>query len=412
MTAQDYKAPESVSRLEKRALVIGVLGLLGCIGGWISSPETFFRSYLVGFLAVLGLSLGSLGLLMLQHLTGGHWGIIIRRPLEAGSRVLWLVAAFFIPLAYSGMQYLYKSHKVSGEIEPRLGWLDQPAKGVEGALSDLQRTWLTHNAFLIRAAIYFVVWIGLMLLFNSLSAQQDVNKDDRKLRARIKFWAGPGIILYVFAMTFAAIDWAMSLSPHWASTIYGFMFVAGQAISAMALMILVIVMLSYSEPFASYIQHRHLHDLGKLLFAFNMLWAYFSFSQLLIIWSGNQPEEITFYHQRLQGSWGVVSVGVLLLHFFLPFLVLLSHDVKRNRKLIPVVAAWMIAMRVLDIYWLTQPEFLSSPFEKPIAIAWDLVAVLGLGGLWFWLFAAQLKRRPLLPLGDPKLSEAIANNEH
>lgn len=275
----------------------------------------------------------------------------------------------------------------------------------------MQSWWLTYNAVLVRAALYFFIWIGLALLFNAFSAEQDTNKDDRKLRARIKFFAGPGIILYVFAMSFAAIDWAMSLSPHWASTIYGFMFVAGQAISAMSLMILVVVMFSYSEPFSHIIQERHLHDLGKLLFAFNMLWAYFSFSQLLIIWSGNLPEEITFYKERLQGAWGFVAVGVLALHFLLPFLILLSHDVKRNRRLIPIVASWMIAMRILDIFWLTQPEFLSSPFEFR-ALLWDLAAVLGLGGLWLWLFAGQLKRRPLLPLGDPKLSEAIANNEH
>ena len=409
MTAQDYKAPESVTRLEKRALVVGVLGLIGCILGWITSPETFFRSYLVGFLAVLGLSLGSLGLLMLQHLTGGDWGILIRRPLESASRVLWLVAAFFIPLLF-GMGYLYKTHTVAGEV--RAGWLDLPKYPAEGGLSEMQSWWLTHNGFIFRSVIYFAVWIALMWLFNNMSVQQDINKEDRKLRARIKFFAGPGVILYVFAMSFAAFDWAMSLSPHWASTIYGFMFVAGQAISAMALMILVIVMLSYSEPFSHLIQARHLHDLGKLLFAFNMLWAYFSFSQLLIIWSGNLPEEITFYHQRLAGSWGLIAVGVLVLHFLLPFLILLSHDVKRNRRLIPIVAAWMIAMRVLDIFWLTQPEFWGSPFANPAALLWDLVAVLGLGGLWLWFFAGQLKRRPLLPLGDPKLEEAIASDEH
>ena len=405
MTAPDYKAPESVSRLEKRALVVGVLGLVGCIIGWITSPEAFFRSYLVGFLAVLGLSLGSLGLLMLQHLTGGHWGILIRRPLESATRVMWLVAGFFIPLIF-GMKYLYSNHRVG--TEDRLGWLNQPKAGEEGALSHLQQSWLTQNAFLGRAALYFLIWIGLTLLFNALSAQQDANKDDRKLRARIKFFAGPGIILYVFAMTFAAIDWVMSLSPHWASTIYGFMFVAGQAISAMSLMILVIVMLADSEPFSHFVQERHLHDLGKLLFAFNMLWAYFSFSQLLIIWSGNLHEEITFYHQRLQGAWGFVAVGVLLLHFFLPFLVLLSHDVKRNKRLIPIVAAWMIAMRLLDLFWLTRPEFTRMALPN----LWDLTVVLGLGGLWFWFFAAQLKRRPLLPLGDPKLEEAIANHDH
>lgn len=408
MTAQDYKAPESVNRLEKRALVVGVLGVIGCIVGGIMAPEIFFRSYLLGFLAVLGLSLGSLGLLMLQHLTGGHWGIVIRRPLEAATRVLWLVAAFFVPLVF-GMQHLYKTHTVGSDV--RIGWLSAPKMG-EGQLSDLQKWWLTPYGFKGRAVLYFVIWIGLALLFNALSARQDANKGDRKLRASIKFFAGPGVILYVFAMSFAAIDWAMSLSPHWASTIYGFMFVAGQAISAMSLMILVIVMLAGSEPFSHLFQERHLHDLGKLLFAFNMLWAYFSFSQLLIIWSGNQPEEITFYHQRLQGTWGVIAVGVLVLHFFLPFLTLLSHDVKRSRKLIAVVAGWMIAMRVLDLFWLTQPEFSASPFEKPLALLLDLAVILGLGGLWFWLFAMQLKRRPLLPLGDPKLSEAIANNEH
>lgn len=411
MTAQDYKAPDSVSRLEKRALFVGVLGLVGCVLGMVIDKETFFRSYLLGFLVVLGLSLGSLGLLMLQHLTGGHWGILIRRPLESATRVLWLVAVFFIPLAAYGMKYLYSTHTVAGEI--RKGWLDPSMKyPAEGGLSQMQSWWLTHNAVIGRAVLYFAVWIGLALLFNSLSAQQDTNKEDRKLRARIKFFAGPGIILYVFAMSFMAIDWAMSLSPHWASTIYGFMYVAGQAISAMALMILTIVMLSRSEPFSHFIQQRHLHDLGKLLFAFNMLWAYFSFSQLLIIWSGNLPEEITFYHQRLQGAWGAVAVGVLVLHFFLPFLVLLSHDVKRNPNLIKVVAGWMIAMRVLDLFWLTQPEFFSSPFEKPVALLWDIVAVLGLGGLWLWYFAVQLKQRPLLPLGDPKLEEAIASNEH
>ncbi len=405
MTAQDYKAPESVTRLEKRALVIGVLGLVGCIIGWVTSPETFFRSYLVGFLAVLGLSLGSLGLLMLQHLTGGHWGILIRRPLESATRVLWLVAAFFIPLIF-GMQHLYKTHTVAGEV--RGGWLNLPKYPAEGGLSKMQSWWLTHNGFLFRAILYFAIWIVLMWLFNAMSGQQDANKEDRRLRARIKFYAGPGIILYVFGMTFAAIDWVMSLSPHWASTIYGFMFVAGQAISAMALMILVIVMFSYSEPFSHFIQSRHLHDLGKLLFAFNMLWAYFSFSQLLIIWSGNLPEEITFYYQRLSGAWGFVAVGVLLVHFFLPFLILLSHDVKRNKRLLALIACWMVVARVLDLFWLTRPEFTKQILPN----VWDVAALLGLGGLWFWFFAVQLKQRPLLPLGDPKLEEAIASDEH
>jgi len=359
----------------------------------------------VAFLLVLGLSLGSLGLLMLQHLTGGHWGILIRRPLEAATRVLWLPLAFSLPLIY-GMKYLYTTHTV-GE-ETRIGWLDAPTAGHEGALSDLQQWYLTRNFFIARIAVYFLVWIGLMLLFNAMSKQQDVNQDDRALRARIKFFAGPGIILYVFAMTFAAIDWSMSLSPHWASTIYGFLFVAGQAISAMSLMIITVVMLSRTEPFTGVVHKRHLHDLGKLLFAFNMLWAYFGFSQLLIIWAGNQPEEITFFKSRLNGGWGVVAAMVLILHFFIPFFALLSRDVKRNQAVLPKIAMWLIAMRCLDLYWLTRPEFTSNALPS----LWDIGAILALGGIWLWFFAVQLKQRPLLPLGEPKLAEAIANHEH
>jgi hypothetical protein len=405
MSTQDYKAPESVGRLEKRALVVGVLGLVVSVVGWITKPEDFYRSYLIAFLFVLGLSLGSLGLLMLQHLTGGHWGILIRRPLESATRVLWLVPIFFIPVIL-GMNALYSTHSVDGN--DRLGWLNPPPPGHEGALSSLQQSYLTKNGFLLRAVIYFAVWIGLMWLFNKMSAEQDVNQGDRALRGRLKFWAGPGIILYVFAMTFAAIDWAMSLSPHWASTIYGFLFVAGQAISAMSLMIITVIMFSKTEPFAHVVQRRHLHDLGKLLFAFNMLWAYFEFSQLLIIWSGNQPEEISFYRSRLFGGWGVVAAMVLILHFFLPFFALLSRDVKRNQAILPKIAMWLIAMRCLELFWLTRPEFTSSALPK----LWDFATVLALGGIWLWFFAVQLKQRPLLPLGEPKLAEAIANHEH
>jgi hypothetical protein len=399
MSAEEYKAPESVGRLQKRALVVGVLGLIVSIVGWITKPEDFFRSYLVAFLLVLGLSLGSLGLLMLQHLTGGDWGILIRRPLESATRVLWLVLAFFLPIPFFGMKYLYSA------------WLNAPKTG-EGALSPLQQGYLTHNWFVIRGFVYFVVWIGLMLLFNAMSRQQDVNQEDRALRARIKFFAGPGIILYVFAMTFAAIDWSMSLSPHWASTIYGFLFVAGQAISALSLMIIMVIMFSRSEAFAHVVQKRHLHDLGKLLFAFNMLWAYFSFSQLLIIWSGNQPEEITFYKSRLFGGWGVVAALVLTLHFFIPFFALLSRDVKRNQSVLPKIAMWLIAMRCLDLFWLTRPEFMQLTFETLPKVLWDFAAIFALGGIWLWFFAVQLKQMPLLPLGEPKLAEAIANHEH
>ncbi|MGC0779752.1 MAG: hypothetical protein WCD68_21340, partial [Candidatus Acidiferrum sp.] len=346
MNEQDYQAPASVSRVQTAGLAVGGVALLAAIFGAFSVPEKFYQSYIFSYMLVLGLTLGSLGLLMLQHLTGGHWGIIIRRPLEAASRNIWLVLLMFVPIVL-GMKSLYRA------------WLD-PEKLKAEPLSAYQQGYLTSGGFLGRAVLYFAIWGALVWLFNSWSREQDLNREDRALRRRLKLLAGPGIILYVLAMTFAAIDWVMSLSPHWASTIYGFIFVAGQAITAISLMIIVVAALSSSESYAGIIQKRHLHDLGKLLFAFNMLWAYFDFSQLLIIWSGNQPEEISFYRTRLYGGWGVVAVIVLIFSFALPFLVLLSRDIKRSAGLISKVAIWMILMRLVDLFWMTRPEFSSS----------------------------------------------------
>jgi hypothetical protein len=394
MTAQEYRAPDSVGRLQRNAFVAGGIALILCIFGAIKSPQVFFPSYLMAYLLVLGLALGSLGLLMLQHLTGGHWGIVIRRPLESATRTLPLLAVLFLPIVF-GMKYLYGA------------WLD-PEKVRAEPLSAMQQGYLTAHGFYIRAFFYFVIWIGLMFIFNRWSREQDVNQTDHALRRRFKMLAGPGIILYVFAMTFAAIDWVMSISPHWASTIYGFLFVAGQLISAMSLMIAVVVLLSRTAPMAGLIQKRHIHDLGKLLLAFVMLFAYFDFSQLLIIWSGNQPEEITFYRSRLYGEWGVVAIIVLVFHFFVPFFLLLSRDLKRNPRLLPKVAIWMIVVRLVDLFWMTRPEFTARAIPSWI----DFVVPIALIGLWLAFFAFNLQKLPLLPLGDPKLAEAIAHHEH
>lgn len=400
MSAQDYQAPASVNRVQTGGLIVGGIALVLAIFGAVTSSEKFYHAYLFSYMWVLGLTLGSLGLLMLQHLTGGIWGIVIRRPLEAATRNIWLVLLMFIPVVL-GMKYLYSGNGVE------TGWLNSPKTG-EGSLTPWQQSYLTTNGYLIRAVVYFVVWLVLVWIFNRWSREQDVNRSDRSLRRRIKMLAGPGIILYVLAMTFAAIDWVMSTSPHWASTIYGFLFVAGQAISSMALMIAIVVLLAASEPYARLIKKRHLHDLGKLLFAFNMLWAYFAFSQLLIIWSGNQPEEITFYQTRLHSAWGVVAVFVLLFHFAIPFLLLLSRDVKRTASLISKVAIWMIFMRLVDLFWMTKPEFT----ENAVPSWLDIVVPIALVGLWLGFFAMNLKKMPLLPLGEPKLAEVIASDEH
>jgi len=395
MAEEEYPAPESVGRFQTRALGVGAIALALSLFGAVFSPGAFYQSYLMSFLFVLGLALGSLGLVMLQHLTAGHWGVIIRRPLESATRTLPLLAVLFVPIALFGMKYLY------GE------WLD-PKMLLKEPLSQFQQSYLTRGGYITRAVVYFALWLALMFIFNIWSKQQDIHREDRALRRRLKMLAGPGIILYVFAMSFAAIDWVMSLSPHWASTIYGFIFVGGQLISSMSFIIAVVVLLSRAEPFSSILQPRHLHDLGKLLLAFVMLWAYFAFSQLLIIWSGNQPEEISFYRTRLYGEWGIVAVIVVVFHFFVPFFLLLSQDFKRNAKVLPKIAAWLIFMRLVDLFWMTRPEFTSSAVPTWL----DFVLPVAFGGLWLGFFAFNLKQCPLLPLGDPDLAEAIKNHEH
>jgi hypothetical protein len=399
VSAQEFKAPASVDRLQTGGLAIGGVALLLAIFGYVKSPADFYHSYIFSYMLILGLTVGSLGLLMLQHLTGGIWGMVIRRPLEAASRNLVLVGFLFIPIVM-GMKYLYSGNG------SETGWLNAPKEG-EQALTSWQQGYLTSGGFLTRAVIYFAIWIVLMVLFNNWSKQQDQSNGEG-LKQRMKGLAAPGVILYILAMTFAAIDWVMSLSPRWASTIYGFLFVAGQAIAAMGLMIAVIALLAGSEPFKEVIKKRHLHDLAKLLFAFNMLWAYFAFSQLLIIWSGNQPEEITFYRSRLNGQWGVVAVIVLLFSFAIPFLLLLSRDVKRTASVVSKIAVWMIFMRLVDLYWMTRPEFTS----RAVPTWLDIVVPVALIGLWLGFFAMNLKQRPLLPVGDPNLSEVLAQNEH
>jgi hypothetical protein len=399
MNALDYKAPESVNRVQTGGLVLGGIAVLLAIFGAVTSPEKFLHSYIFGYMLVVGLTLGSLGILMLQHLTGGKWGIIIRRPLEAATRNLWLIFLLFLPILL-GMNFLY-----SGNATDQ-GWLNSPKTG-EHALSPLQQWYLTRTGFILRAVIYFLIWALLAYLFNRWSREED-SREGGEPRRRMKAVAAPGIILYVLAMSFAAFDWLMSISPHWASTIYGFLIVAGQLIVSMALMVVVVSYLSRTTPLGGVITKRHLHDLAKLLFAFNMLWAYFDFSQLLIIWSGNQPEEITFYRTRLYGGWGVVAVMVLVFSFAIPFLLLLSRDIKRNASLVSKVAIWMILMRLVDLYWMTRPEFTSTALPD-----WrDLVVPVALVGLWVGFFAMNLKQRPLLPLGDPNLAEAIAQHEH
>jgi hypothetical protein len=386
----------ALARFQNRALIVGAIGLIAGAVGAIGNIDQFFRSWLIGFLFCMGLSMGSLGLLMLQHMSGGQWGLMGRRVFEASSRNLPLVALMFVPLLF-GLPNLFL-------------WARPEAVAADHILQ-MKQPYLNVPFFIGRAVLYFALWMLISFLLNKWSAAQDrgevaVTPADT---VRFRMVSAPGLLVYVVLMTFASVDWIMSLDPHWFSTIFGFILVAGQGLASFALVIAVLAMVSPYEPMRSHLTATHFHDLGKLLLAFVMLWAYFSFSQFLIIWAGNLPEEIPFFLERMRNGWGVVSLVLALGHFALPFVLLLSRDIKKRFGLLAAIAAWILLMRYVDLLWLVEPMFEHHGFP----IHWMDVAIpAGLVGVWFFLFARQLRSRALLPLNDPFFKEAFAHDAH
>ncbi len=392
-----YTAPPEVGRYQQRALIIGVIGILAFVIGAFLNIEQFFRSYLVGFVFWIGIALGCLGLLMLQYLTGGAWGTVIRRVLEAGTRTLPLMLVLFIPLAIMGLGHIY--HWVHPETIA-----DAHARKIV----EQKTPYLNTGFFWIRAVVYFLIWGALTYFLNKWSAANDRTADSKFLNRLTKL-SGPGIVLFVLAVSFASFDWVMSLDPEWFSTIFGLLFVVNWVLSAFAFVIAVMVLLANRKPFAGVVAPAHLHDLGKLLLAFIMLWAYFSFSQYLIIWSGNIPEETKWYLDRLRGGWGYVGLLLILLHFALPFVLLLSRDLKRSANKLAGVAVLVFLMRFVDLLWLIIPAF----NRGHLRFSWmDFAGPIGIGGIWIWYFGWELKKRALLPFNDPALQEAIERGHH
>ena len=393
MSQMLYQAPPEISRYRTPAFVVGGLGLLACLAGAFIKPAQFFHSYLFGYMFWIGIALGCMGLTMVQYLSGGAWGLVIRRLLESGARTLPLMAVLFIPMLF-GVRVLYR-------------WANRAEVERSEALQH-KHLYLNLPFFFVRVAIYFAVWCGISYLLNKWSRLQDETADPR-YDSRLQAISGPGIVVYALTLTFAVVDWIMSLEPEWFSTIFGLLFVAGQALSAMAFTIAVTVILARREPMSHIIQKAHLHDLGKLLFAFVMLWAYLSFSQFLIVWSANLPEEIPWYLRRFHGGWGAVGMLIVVCHFALPFLLLLSRDLKRNGGRIIYIAAFIVMMRAVDLFWIIAPGVRGDSF----LLHWmDVAAIVGLGGIWLATYLTQLGRRPLLPVNDPHLQEALQNGNH
>lgn len=380
--------PPDFSVFRNRSLLIGAAGFAVMLVGLFLDTEQFYRSYLLGYSLWVGVALGCMGILMLQHLSGGAWGVVLRRILEAGTRTIPFMFVLFVPLLF-GIRRLYP-------------WADAQIVAADPLLQ-AKAAYLNPIGFTLRAVVYFAIWSGFATLLNRWSDAQDRTKDTA-LVDRLGKLSGAGIALYVLTMTFASVDWLMSLEPHWFSTLYGVFIVMGQTLSAMAFAILALAVLAGREPLRGKIGPRHFHDLGKLLFAFVMIWSYFAFSQFLIIWAGNLPEEIPWYLKRLTGGWQWFGLALALLQFAFPFLLLLSASLKRNPRRLAQVAAFLLAMRLVDMAWMIGPAF----HPGKLSLHWmDLVAPVALGGIWLALFARFLQAKPLLPLGDPFLMESV-----
>ncbi|MBO0724566.1 MAG: hypothetical protein J2P52_03120 [Blastocatellia bacterium] len=411
MTNNNYTPPADLGRVQNISIGVGLIGVLlwiisvFAIGG---GKDTFFHSYLVAFIFWISAALGCLGFLMIHYLTGANWGLLIRRQLEAGAHTLWLMFILFLPIATVGLKSLYVWARGAGA-----------AKTEEAArLITHKSAWLNQPAFLIRGVIYFAIWIGLAACLRKWSRQQDENRDMGALQ-RAQNLSGPGFVIYALAVTFAGVDWVMSLDVEWYSTIFGLVFLIGQGVLALSLLITIGVYLSGRDPMARVYQPKHFHDQGKLLLTVIMVWAYFSFSQLLIIWSGNLPEETPWYLQRFSGQWRWMGVGLILLNFALPFLLLLSRDLKHNRRRLMGVAWLLIAMRFVDMLWLIAPAFEGEHAVEAARNGLSVAsyfnyaaAVIGLGGLWFGWFFYQLRQRALVPCNDPQLQEVLVRSEH
>jgi hypothetical protein len=414
-TTHTFDAPADLGRYRNRALLVGLVFLVvGAVLAFLMGQTAGYgglvhvlRSYLVGFFFVTGISVGSLAWLCLGHMTGGAWAITSRRLFEAATRCIPLCAVLFIPVVISLFVHDH-GHSV-------YEWSDLSVVAGDDALQH-KSLYLNWKFFVIRAVVYFAIWFAFTYILSKWSAQQYGTADPR-LRRKMQDISGPGILLFGLTVTFAAIDWGMSLEPHWFSTIYGLIIMAGWGLSALAFIITVATYLGSREPMAHAYQPLHFHDWGKLLLALVMLYAYFAFSQFLITWAGNLPEEIPFYLRRLRGGWQFIGLAIILFHFALPFVLLLSRNRKRVPRSLRRIALLMIFMRVVDLVFFFAPsvhqggEGVWGAGDVMRSFLPMLAMALGLGGIWLWFYFGQLASRPLLPLGERDLEQAIAPAE-
>jgi len=382
MTPSDTLRPQ-MERVQRNALFVGLVALLVSLIQLFMNPSHFWQSYLFAYIFWAGLALGCMGVFFLHNVVGGNWGVAIRRLMEAGLQTLWMFVLFAIPIFFA-LGTLYK-------------WTDAGYRAEHFAVGH-KAAYLNPTWFIIRTLLYFAIW-----LFSGLRILKMANEHDRTgdpaLFKRIKARSAPALLVFVLTTTYAFIDWIMSLEPDWYSTIYGWMFTVGEVLITFSFLVAVLVLLSKREPFASFLTRQHYHDIGNLMLAFTMLWAYMSFAQFLIIWAENLPDEIPWYVRRFSGGWGYIGWTISIFMFCVPFFILLQTRIKRNPRALRTLAIWIILMRVLDVFWIVAPAWR----QRGLEVYWtDLVALIGLGGIWLAYFIRNLKARPLLASNDPR----------
>ncbi|HSK71059.1 MAG TPA: hypothetical protein VK892_05150 [Pyrinomonadaceae bacterium] len=395
-----FYAPEQIGSWRTLALGAGGVFTIIWLVGLFFNPEQALRSWILGFIFWAGNGIGRLGVLLLQYLTGGAWGVVIRRTLEAGMRTLPVIVILFLPLAI-GINQLYEwTHLPDDRIIQHRGW------------------YMTVGGWIARSVVYFILWGVMVYLLDKWSREQDAANSPEEamdLLNKASRFSGPTLVIYVLVVTFASVDWMMTLEPHWFSTIWGFLFAAGWALSCYCFVVAIMAWMADKPPMDRILGKRHFHDIGKLMLALVMVWAYFNFSQYLIIWAGNLPEETAWYIARMKGTWGVIGLLLLFFHFAFPFLVLLQQDFKRKAGWLAKLAIFILVMRLIDMYYLIGPsprivehgrlDFLAN-------FSWmDIAAPIAVGGIWLWWFFGELMKRPLVPINDPYLENAIGHGK-
>lgn len=375
------------------SLILGIIGLAASGAGYVVDSEQFFFSWLTSFVFWFTLATAGLFFTMLHHLTGSTWSIVIRRMAESLMWVLPFMAIFFIPLLF-GMHDLYH-------------WTHHEAVA-EDALLQGKEPYLNVGFFAVRAVIYFVVWTGLVLLLAKFSRQQDSGHSEA-LRLKFVRTSAPGMILFALTTTFASFDWLMSLDPHWYSTIFGVYIFAGSVCAMFCLLTVIFLAMRKQGVMDKVVTPEHYHDLGKLIFAFLIFWGYMAFSQYFLIWYGNIPEETIWFLHRWEGSWKIVTLMLVFGNFVIPFLIMITRGAKRNLGALKTLAYWLLFMHLVDMYWLVMPTL----HKHGVHISWiDFAPLVGIGGIFFWIFWNRFASRPVVPIGDPKLDASIKFVNH